>query len=60
MLLEATASVDQEVNPWESAAHRFDEAAELLKLDDGMRKVLRRPAMELTVNIPGSARRRPH
>ena len=54
MLLEAmtTPSVDQEINPWESAAHRFDEAAELLKLDDGMRKVLRTPAMELTVNIP--------
>lgn len=53
MLLEATTpSVDLEVNPWESAAHRFDEAAELLKLDDGMRKVLRTPAMELTVNIP--------
>ncbi|MBV8068615.1 MAG: Glu/Leu/Phe/Val dehydrogenase [Acidobacteriaceae bacterium] len=53
MLLEATTpSVDQEINPWESAAHRFDEAAELLRLDDGMRKVLRSPAMELTVNIP--------
>lgn len=52
MLLEATTSVDQEVNPWESAAHRFDEAAELLKLDDGMRKVLKRPAMELSVNFP--------
>lgn len=52
MLLEATPSVDQEINPWQSAAHRFDEAAELLKLDDGMRKVLRRPAMELSVNIP--------
>jgi glutamate dehydrogenase (NAD(P)+) len=52
MLLEATLSVDQEINPWQSAAHRFDEAAELLKLDDGMRKVLRTPAMELTVNFP--------
>jgi glutamate dehydrogenase (NAD(P)+) len=52
MLLEATPSVEQEINPWESAAHRFDEAAELLKLDDGIRKVLRLPAMELTVNIP--------
>ncbi len=54
MLLEATStlSVDQEINPWQSAAHRFDEAAELLKLDDGMRKVLRSPAMELSVNIP--------
>ena len=44
--------LDQEINPWESAAHRFDEAAENLGLDDGMRKVLRQPAMELTVNIP--------
>ncbi len=52
MILDTIAPVDLEVNPWESAAHRFDEAAELLKLDDGMRKVLRQPAMELTVNIP--------
>ncbi len=54
MLLEtaSTLSVDQEINPWQSAAHRFDEAAELLRLDDGMRKVLRSPAMELSVNIP--------
>jgi glutamate dehydrogenase (NAD(P)+) len=52
MLLETTTSVDQEVNPWESAAHRFDEAAERLGLDDGMRKVLRQPAMELTVHFP--------
>ena len=52
MLVETTTSVDLEVNPWESASHRFDEAAELLGLDDGMRKVLRQPAMELTVNIP--------
>lgn len=52
MLLEATLPVDQEINPWQSAAHRFDEAAELLKLEDGMRKVLRTPAMELTVNFP--------
>jgi glutamate dehydrogenase (NAD(P)+) len=51
-LFEATPSVDLEINPWQSAAHRFDEAADLLKLEDGMRKVLRQPTMELTVNIP--------
>ncbi len=51
-MLETTTSVDLEINPWQSAAHRFDEAAEKLRLDDGMRKVLRTPAMELTVNIP--------
>jgi len=49
---QAAPAAESEINPWESAAHRFDEAAELLKLDDGMRKVLRTPAMELTVNIP--------
>jgi len=47
-----SGALDQEINPWESAAHRFDEAAENLGLDDGMRKVLRQPAMELTVHIP--------
>jgi glutamate dehydrogenase (NAD(P)+) len=52
MLAVATPFVDREINPWESAAHRFDEAAELLKLDDGTRKVLRSPAAELSVNFP--------
>src|SRR3984893_18869371 len=52
MILEATPSVDQEINPWLSAAARFDEAAERLGLDDGLRKVLRTPSLELTVNIP--------
>src|SRR5438270_9077903 len=52
MLLESPSSADQEVNPWESAAHRFDEAAEKLHLDDGMRKILRQPAVEVTINIP--------
>jgi glutamate dehydrogenase (NAD(P)+) len=45
-------SLEQEVNPWIAAAARFDEAAERLKLDDGMRKVLRKPDREITVNIP--------
>ncbi len=52
VLVAPTESTDTEINPWQSAAHRFDEAAELLGLEDGMRKVLRQPAMELTVNIP--------
>jgi glutamate dehydrogenase (NAD(P)+) len=52
VLAAPTESADTEINPWQSAAHRFDEAAELLGLEDGMRKVLRQPAMELTVNIP--------
>jgi glutamate dehydrogenase (NAD(P)+) len=52
MILEATTSVEKEINPWLSAAARFDEATERLGLDEGLRKVLRTPAMELTVNIP--------
>ena len=54
MVLEATPSVEKEIeiNPWLSAAARFDEAAERLGLDEGLRKVLRTPALELTVNIP--------
>ncbi len=45
-------SLENEKNPWLAAAARFDEAARLLKLDDGMCKVLRTPTKELTVNIP--------
>ena len=45
-------SLENEKNPWLAAAARFDEAAQRLKLDDGMRKVLRSPAKELTVHIP--------
>jgi glutamate dehydrogenase (NAD(P)+) len=45
-------SLENEKNPWLAAAARFDEAASRLKLDDGMRKVLRSPNKELTVNIP--------
>ena len=52
MILEATPTLEQELNPWLAAATRFDEAAERLRLDDGMRKVLRMPALELTVHIP--------
>ena len=45
-------SLENEKNPWLAAAARFDEAAYRLKLDDGMCKVLRTPAREITVNIP--------
>src|SRR5690242_11570519 len=45
-------SIENEKNPWLAAAARFDEAAIRLKLDDGMRKVLRSPTKEITVHIP--------
>src|SRR5271169_6432930 len=50
--MPATIPVDQETNPQRAAEARFDEAAELLSLDEGVRKILRTPALELTVNIP--------
>jgi glutamate dehydrogenase (NAD(P)+) len=43
---------DAEFNPLLSAEARFDEAAERLGLNEGMRKVLRSPARELIVHIP--------
>jgi glutamate dehydrogenase (NAD(P)+) len=43
---------EQETNPWLSAEVRFDNAAEKLGLDDGVRKVLKLPTREVTVNIP--------
>ena len=52
MIFDATLSVDKEINPWLSAAARFDEAAQRLGLDEGLCKVLRTPALELTVNFP--------
>ncbi|HET9879500.1 MAG TPA: Glu/Leu/Phe/Val dehydrogenase [Candidatus Limnocylindria bacterium] len=39
-------------NLWAIAQQRLDEAAERLRLDDGMRRVLRVPKRELTVSFP--------
>ncbi len=44
--------VEDEFNPLLSAEARFDEAAQRLALDDGMQKVLRSAAREITVHIP--------
>lgn len=47
-------SLEQETNPWEAQAARFDEAARRLKLDDGVWKLLRYPVREIIVHIPVS------
>ena len=47
-----TLSLEQEKNPWVAAEARFDEAATRLNLDDGVCKVLKSPAKEITVHIP--------
>jgi len=52
MILEAIPSSEKETNPWVSAEARFNEAAELLGLDEGLRKILSSPALELKVSVP--------
>ena len=47
-----TFSAEQEFNPWEAQAARFDLAAQKLKLDPGIWKVLRYPNREIIVHIP--------
>jgi len=47
-----TISLEQEINPWEAQASRFDYAAKKLNLDEGIWKVLRYPAREIIVHIP--------
>jgi glutamate dehydrogenase (NAD(P)+) len=47
-----TLSLEQEVNPWEAQAARFDLAAQKLNLDEGLWKVLRYPNREIIVHIP--------
>jgi glutamate dehydrogenase (NAD(P)+) len=54
MILEVSDALEQELNPWLAAEARFNEAADRLNLDDGMRKVLSTSARELTVHIPVS------
>jgi glutamate dehydrogenase (NAD(P)+) len=47
-----TIPTEQELNPWQAAEVRFDEAARRLELDAGLCKVLRTPGKEITVHIP--------
>ena len=45
-------SLQNELNPWLAAETRFNEAARLLEMDEGLQKVLRTPSREITVYIP--------
>jgi len=48
----ATITLEQEINPWEAQAARFDFAARKLNLDEGLWRVLRYPAREVIVHFP--------
>lgn len=50
--MAATVSLEQEINPWEAQAARFDYAARKLNLDDGIWNVLRQPSREIIVHFP--------
>jgi len=43
---------EEEINPWEEQAARFDLAAHKLNLDEGLWKVLRYPNREIILHIP--------
>src|ERR671924_52220 len=45
-------TIDQEFNPWQSQAARFDYAAQKLNLDEGLWKILRYPTREIIIHIP--------
>ncbi|MGC1296309.1 MAG: Glu/Leu/Phe/Val dehydrogenase [Alloacidobacterium sp.] len=47
-----TVSLEQEINPWEAQAARFDFAARKLNLDEGLWRVLRHPSREIIVHFP--------
>src|ERR1700734_94760 len=47
-----TMTLEQEKNPWEAQAARFDYAAKKLNLDAGIWKILRYPTREIIVHIP--------
>jgi hypothetical protein len=49
------SAAGSETNPWVSAEARFDEAAELLGLDEGLRKILRTPGAGVEGQRSGDA-----
>ncbi|HEY6238153.1 MAG TPA: Glu/Leu/Phe/Val dehydrogenase, partial [Thermoplasmata archaeon] len=46
------ANLSDQANPFETAKRQIDIVADLLKLDNGMREILKHPKRELTVNFP--------
>ena len=49
---KASVSLEQEINPWEAQAARFDFAARKLNLEEGLWKLLRTPTREVIVHFP--------
>lgn len=49
---ESTTSSIGKINPFEVALEQLDEAAKLIKLDNGIHKILAHPKRVLTVSVP--------
>src|SRR6202163_4611703 len=47
-----TVDLEQETNPWQAQAARFDLAAKKLNLDEGLWNILQTPSREIIVHIP--------
>jgi glutamate dehydrogenase (NAD(P)+) len=45
-------NASEAANPYETAKRQIDIVADILKLDNGMREILKHPKRELTVNFP--------
>jgi glutamate dehydrogenase/leucine dehydrogenase len=52
VMSESTNSSVTKINPFEVALEQLDEAAKLIKLDNGMHKILAHPKRVLTVSVP--------
>ncbi len=52
MAVHAVSKVAEDLNPFRIAMHQFDTAAEKLKLDAGLREVLRTPRRALSLSLP--------
>src|SRR6202042_3373214 len=50
----ATVTLEQEINPWEAQAARFDFAARKLNLDEGLWRGLGDSSREIIVHFPVS------
>jgi glutamate dehydrogenase (NAD(P)+) len=48
----ATMTLEQEINPWEAQAARFEFAARKLNLEEGLWRVMRYPSREIIVHFP--------
>jgi len=50
--VRAPGRIEEDLNPFSIAMGQFDRAAEHMKLDPGLRQVLRRPRRALTLSLP--------